>query len=319
MISQDVQVVSSQAALSALVTRLACTPAFALDIETTNWWDRARERVSLIQFAFRESAGEADATRVVIVDAFAGIDLEPLRQPLELSEKPKAIHNASYDAVRLSRHFGFKTAPIFDTMLAARRSGEKKCSLQAQVERHLGMALDKTEQRSDWGRRPLDMRQLRYAALDASCTLLLYEKQVGRGLRGDYVLRQPGSEDTTRQELLPLEQAAAPVRTLSMPRAETASDLPETNSRARLALLGIITELSGRYSPEQLAASVGSERVGLAGWIVDQTLGPDADLDEGSARLEIAGLCEARLVGLSPTRRLESRPAGADMWKQNRG
>ena len=32
-----------------------------------------------------------------------------------------------------------------------------------------------------------------------------------------------------------------------------------------VALLGVLTELAGRYSPERLAVSAGSERVGLAG------------------------------------------------------
>ena len=55
---------------------------------------------------------------------------------------------------------------------------------------HLGVQLDKSEQRGDWSRRPLGEEQLRYAALDATCTLLLYEHQVKRGLRGDYQLRE---------------------------------------------------------------------------------------------------------------------------------
>ncbi len=32
---------------------LVTLPAFALDIETTEWWNRHRERIALIQIAFR--------------------------------------------------------------------------------------------------------------------------------------------------------------------------------------------------------------------------------------------------------------------------
>lgn len=71
-----------------------------------------------------------------------------------------------------------------------------------------------------------------------------------------------------------------------------------------LALLGIITELPSRYHPEQLAASVGGERVGLAGWIIDQVVGREADIDESVAREEIAGLCCMGLLRVTPTRRL---------------
>lgn len=307
------ELINEQAALTALAARINTVPALALDIETINWWDREAERVALLQFAFREN-GEA---RVAVVDALASLDLEPLRAPLELSAATKAIHNAVYDAVRISRHFRIATSPIHDTMLAARRSGERRCSLQAQVEAHLGVQLDKSEQRGDWSRRPLTEEQLRYAALDATCTLLLYEHQVKRGLRGDYQLRESAAQ---QQASLPLSEAFdfSP----SLPTAATTDDAgwftANGLSAAALALLGIVTELAGRYGPEQLAVSVGSERVGLAGWIIDQALGTAADLDEGSARLEIAALCEGGLVQLNAARRLESTPRGVQLWQQGK-
>src|SRR5262245_14611523 len=185
MFNHTVEFVSDRLALAAALQRLDAAPVIALDIETIYWWDRASERVSLIQMAFRENKGICG----FVLDALAGFDPEPLRRPLELSAQIKAIHNAGFDAVKLSSHFRIATSPIHDTMLAARRSGERRCSLQAQVEAHLGFHLDKAEQRGDWGRRPLSAEQLDYASLDAVCTLLLYEKQVARGLRGDYELR----------------------------------------------------------------------------------------------------------------------------------
>src|SRR5215218_848323 len=129
--------------LTALTSRLESAPALALDIETVNWWDRRVERVALIQLAFREG----HRVRVAVVDALAGLDLEALRAPLESGAVTKAIHNAAYDAARLSRHFRIHTSPIHDTMLAARRGGEKRYSLQAQAQTHLGLRLDKGEQR----------------------------------------------------------------------------------------------------------------------------------------------------------------------------
>ena len=298
MLDHTVEFIHTQTQLNALTERAALVDALALDIETVNWWDRAAEKVALVQLAFREDG----QPRVAVIDTFASLDLEPLRRPLELGLTTKAIHNASFDAARLRQHYRITTSPIHDTMLAARRSGDKKCSLKAQAETHLGLALDKTEQRGDWGRRPLSAEQLRYASLDAACTLLLYEQQITRGLRGDYELRAPAFGTPQQPSLLQdTAEATQPATTVDL---ETAA----------LALLGIIVELGGRYSPEHLAVSVGSERVGLAGWIIDRTLGTDADLDETSAKQAIAALCERQLARLSFTRRLEATVPGTQVW-----
>lgn len=310
MLDYTVELINNSGQLQAAIARWNNAQAMALDIETTNWWDRHAERIALVQLAFRED----DRTHVAVIDALAEFNLEPLRQPLELSLQTKAIHNASYDAVRLVRHLRIATSPIHDTMLAARRSGERRCSLQAQVEAHLGFHLDKAEQRGDWSRRPLRAEQLNYAALDAACTLLLYEQQRARGLRGDYELRARSEQ---AQATLPLLDDA-PRLIIPAPAANTSNVAPSEFSRAGFALLGIITELSGRYSPDHLAVSVGSERVGLAGWIIDRVLGHDADIDEESAQQEIADLCERGLVRLSLTRRLEATAPGSELWRAHR-
>ena len=321
MVDHKVEYIGDQHSLVAMVERLNAAPVLALDIETINWWDRDAERVALVQLGFREE-GRA---QVAVIDALAGLDLTVLRMPLELSSRTKVIHNASYDAVRLARHYQIFTSPIYDTMLAARRGGEKKCSLQAQVAAHLGIQLDKAEQRSDWSRRPLSHEQLNYAALDATCTLMLYEKQLSRGLRGDYELPRQSERPQGKQSQLPLSQTplndgALRVR-VSPELEETLAAQPDAVNgldAAALALLGIVSELGGRYSPEQLAASVGSERIGMAGWIVDGLIGADADIDEDAAKQEIAALCESGLVQISLSRRLEATAGGKSIWQQNK-
>ena len=154
--------------LQRLSDRLISVPVFAFDIETVDWWNRHQERIALIQIAYRIEG----KIRVAIVDALADFSLEPLRQPLEQPSVLKIIHNAGFDAVRLDKHYKFSAAPVFDTMAAARKSGERKYSLKAQAEIHLGLRLDKSVQGSDWSRRPLDVRQLHYAALDPYACLL---------------------------------------------------------------------------------------------------------------------------------------------------
>ena len=294
---------------------LVTLPAFAFDIETTDWWNRHRERIALIQIAFRAK----DKIKVFIIDALADFDPEPLRLPLEKSAAVKIIHNAGFDATRLQKHYNFSLDPIFDTMLAARRSGELKYSLKAQADNHLGFQLDKSARTSDWSRRPLDNRQLYYAALDPFATLLLYENQLERGISGNYRLMPPA---VSTQNLLPLDDLPADSLPVEVETLTAADPLLAENSSAKsnlsetaIALLGIITELPTRYSPDALAASTGSERIGLAGWIIDRRLGTDAEPDEEEVKMAINSLCEENLVRITETRRLESTVTGERLWR----
>lgn len=328
MVNQTVEYIGDQNKLVGLIEQIKSVSALALDIETINWWDRDAEKVALIQLAYREELGLKEKLanspiHVVIIDALAKFDLSALRWPLELSSMPKVIHNASYDAVRLARHLGINTSPIFDTMLAARRNGEKKCSLKTQVENHLGILIDKKEQRSDWSRRPLTDEQLEYAALDASCTLLLYEQQLVRGLNGDYELAGRIERRSGHSVNLPFDTSSEDAGTVMpvWPAIQLHNDLSTLKglSPRALALLGIIAELGGRYSPEQLAASVGEQqRIGLAGWIVDSILGVEEEFDEFAVKEEIRVLCEHKLASISSSRRLQATDCGVELWKRSK-
>lgn len=306
-----VRLVKDSSELQRLSKILSALPAFALDIETSDWWNRHRERIALIQIAFRTEG----KIKVAVIDPLADLSVEHLRLPLEQSSALKIIHNAGFDAVRLNKHYDFNVSPVFDTMTAARRSGEKKYSLKAQAEIHLNLHLDKSARGSDWSRRPLDARQLRYAALDPYAALLLYENQRTRGLGGDYRLRLSVE---SAQNPLPLDNAPTrseptaiiPPTAAAEPFAKTA--LPDVTT----AILGIVAELPNRYHPDGLAASIGAERVGLAGWIIDQRLGLEAEPDEETVKLAISDLCESGLVRITDTRRLEATGKGELLWKE---
>ncbi len=304
--------INDQSRLTAFGDSLASVSALALDIETINWWHPQTERVALIQLAYRLNR----ELRVAVIDTLAPLDPATLRPSLERSDTIKVMHHAAFDAVRLSRHFQITAAPIHDTLVAARRSGEKRYSLKAQAEKHLRLPLDKRAQQSDWSVRPLHPQQLAYAARDAVATLLLYEHQLRRGLTGEYRLRP---EVTQRQTALPLD---ASIPRIMHTEQDTPTDkhtsLSAPLTAASLALLGIITELPSRYYPEQLAASIGADRVGLTGWIIDRVLGEEADLDETTAKLEIAALCQGGLVRVTPTRRLEASETGTNVWRAHR-
>eukprot|EP00617_Octactis_speculum_P010176 CAMPEP_0185790350 /NCGR_PEP_ID=MMETSP1174-20130828/155695_1 /TAXON_ID=35687 /ORGANISM="Dictyocha speculum, Strain CCMP1381" /LENGTH=193 /DNA_ID=CAMNT_0028484973 /DNA_START=21 /DNA_END=602 /DNA_ORIENTATION=+ len=56
------------------------------------------------------------------------------------------------------------------------KQGQRRLGLSSVCEAVLGRGLDKTQQCTDWGQRPLTPEQLTYAALDASCLLSLVDK-----------------------------------------------------------------------------------------------------------------------------------------------
>lgn len=306
-----IEFINSQSALERLILVLNQTKIVALDLETIEWWDKRREKVALIQIAFRANG----SIKVVVIDALAKLNLEIIRPVLESKEITKVIHNAAFDATKLFRHYGFSVEPIHDTMVAARRNGERKYSLAAQSAEHLKIHLDKKIQQSDWSRRPLDIKQLDYAARDAYATLLLYEHQRNRNLTGIYVSRSVS--DARQGSLLAADLESLPpsinkeITQVGVSGVETSSD---ELSAIEKVLLEVIKKLPDRFGPEQLAVSVGAEvRVGVAGWVIDSAIGKDSDIDEETAKLAIGNLCERKLMILTPARRLRINDSSTEV------
>ncbi len=156
--------VADAPALQGLVGALAGERAIALDTES-NSFHVYRERVCLIQISTRETDW--------VVDPFA-VDLRPLG-PVLAAAPALVLHGADYDVRCLKREYGFALPALFDTMAAARRLGRLGLGLSALVEEQFGVRLSKDFQRSDWGRRPLTVEQVSYAALDTHFLLPLYE------------------------------------------------------------------------------------------------------------------------------------------------
>lgn len=314
--------IKEQVKLEKLSDTLLETNAFALDIETVDWWNKYQERIALIQIAFRHQ----EKIKVAIIDTIARLNLQSLRLPIEQTSILKIIHNAAFDAVRLAKHYNFAVFPIHDTMIAARRSGERKYSLQSQASSHLHIRLDKQTRQSDWSRRPLDHRQLSYAALDAYATLLLYENQAARSLTGEYRLKsinEHSHHEHSHQGNLPLGNSFVVNEMELLPAQKEKSSAISSIQKYELddiasVLLGIVAELPTRYSPDQLSVSLGSDRVGIAGWIADRHLGKDAELDEETVKMTIADLCEQALLSMTETRRLVATEAGMKMWQKRK-
>ncbi len=141
-------------------------PFIGLDVETT----LRDQALCLVQVA--------SPTKTFLIDALALQDLEPLARLLQSPSVVKVIHNASFEK-RILGASGIVIEPIFDTLTASRATRGYTVlgghSLASVCERELGLLLDKSEQTSNWRRRPLSTRQLDYAALDAEVLIHLME------------------------------------------------------------------------------------------------------------------------------------------------
>jgi ATP-dependent Lhr-like helicase len=158
--------VGTAEALQDAAKEWARAPAIGFDVETT----LASRTLCLIQVS--------DGARTWLVDPFAVGELQPLAHVLEAQQPVKIIHNASFERSVMKKH-GIGLDGVYDTLAESRRRSpgiEGGHSLKAVCLRELGLELDKAEQTSDWARRPLDDAQVKYAALDASVLVDLWER-----------------------------------------------------------------------------------------------------------------------------------------------
>ncbi|MBX7057536.1 MAG: HRDC domain-containing protein [Leptospirales bacterium] len=107
-----------------------------------------------------------------LIDPLAALNLAPLAPIFASPAITKIFHAAASDMVELRRAHPFEFCCLFDTMIACRMLGLESCSLSSLVQRYLGLALEKKEQKSNWKRRPLTRSQLDYAHTD---TIYLHE------------------------------------------------------------------------------------------------------------------------------------------------
>lgn len=256
--------VNTSETLVSLKAVLEETPLIGLDIETAYWWDKTAERISIIQIGI-PSEHNVD---IWILDCFSSLDLSPLQQIFLNNNILKVIHNASFDVNKLRKLANIIVENVFDTMLAGRRAGERGCSLSAMATRHLGIELDKKHQRSNWALRPLSDEQLDYAAKDVVIALMLYQKAINSGLSGQYLRQSRFAYNEERPVVTAFEQ---PVRNLCTPIA--------ANQSASQALIKIVMQFPGRYSPQSLSHCLGRERGGLAGYIVDKAISKEAFIE----------------------------------------
>ena len=142
-------------ALEEVAAQLARADVIAIDTE----FHREKSyfaKLALVQIA----AGE----EVFIVDPLR-VDLAPLADVF--ADGPEVVlHAATQDLEILRRKVGAVPSRIHDTQIAAGFLGYSTPSLALLLETFMGVRLDKSDRLSDWMARPLERKQLDYAAQD---------------------------------------------------------------------------------------------------------------------------------------------------------
>jgi ATP-dependent Lhr-like helicase len=165
--------IDSREALAEVCATMAAEPFLGLDVETA----LDLTTCCLIQIATHD--------RTLLIDALAIPDLTPLAPVLASQTIVKVIHNAKFER-RVLAKLGLEVRCVFDTLEASRvRHGRDALgghSLAAVAHRELGAYLAKTEQTSNWARRPLAAEQVKYAAADGEILMSLHPRLRSREL-----------------------------------------------------------------------------------------------------------------------------------------
>ena len=123
----------------------------------------------------------ADSEHAAAIDPMAsGIDLKPLLDLLVDNEDVlKVFHAGGQDLEIIHNLTGKVPHPLFDTQIAAMALGHgEQIGYSNLIESLLGHSLDKGARFTDWGRRPLDKRQIDYAIADVTHLAEIFPRMV---------------------------------------------------------------------------------------------------------------------------------------------
>jgi len=184
-------------AIEALDSLVGKGDVVGLDLETTGLFPHEGGKARLLQVSAKESP-------VLVIDLFQVGGLRALKEPLQ--ELKAVAHNAVFD-MKFLKSDGIPLT-LDCTLLANHILTGKMSKLSDLCQQHLGIAMDKTLQTSNWTAE-LTADQLTYAAADAYYTRLLFEKLSS-------LLEEQGSERVYRvckgaqQTVVDMELAGMP-------------------------------------------------------------------------------------------------------------
>jgi len=151
--------INTYKALLDLCSRITSSACVALDTEFDTG-NRPGTILSVVQVGLNDR-------EAYLIDALAIEDLKPLTPMLEDEGIIKIMHDAGQDLGLIADASDAIPKNIFDVQVAARLLGMgTHYSLSELAQTTLGIHLSKSQQRSDWLRRPLSENQINYARKD---------------------------------------------------------------------------------------------------------------------------------------------------------
>jgi ribonuclease D len=218
--------IEDTATLTEFCARMAKSRFIAVDTEfmreNTFWPD-----LCLIQVADEHEAAAIDPKA-------DGIDMKPLLDLMTENDQVLKVFHAGGQDIEIVHNLTGKTPyPLFDTQIAAMALGQgEQVGYSNLVDQWVGITLDKGARFTDWGRRPLDKRQIDYAIGDVTHLSRIFPMMLDK-------LMKTGRGDWLDQEMARL---ADPSNYVTEPqdawkRVKIASRKPEVLGRLR-ALAG---------------------------------------------------------------------------------
>ncbi|MFN0263313.1 ribonuclease D [Tepidamorphus sp. 3E244] len=180
--------------------KLAAHPFVTVDTEflrDTTFW----AKLCLIQMA------DPDGNEFLVDPLAEGIDLAPFFTLMDDERVVKVFHAARQDIEIFYNMNGSLPHPVFDTQVAAAVCGfGESVSYNQLVKKVKGVEIDKSHRFTDWSRRPLTDKQMRYAAADVIHLIEPYQQLAGmleENERTQWIAEEMKiltSEDTYRME-----------------------------------------------------------------------------------------------------------------------
>lgn len=120
-----------------------------------------------------------DGQQLALIDPIAIDDLSPFWQLLTNEKITKVLHACSEDLEVFLTSANCKPVNLIDSQIMMSFLGHGlSVGYAAMVENFTGIALDKSESRTDWMKRPLTEKQLAYASADVDHLFHIYPKLV---------------------------------------------------------------------------------------------------------------------------------------------